>query len=667
MRLDSIAPLGFQVGYGTLGVTGNLGYESKLVSIQGQTVGSAVSAHPPARILYRLGRGYSTFRTRVALNDDVPAGWSHAHFTVLADGRQVAHEPYVVSGQSPRRMEADVTGSELLELVVTTGRWEWAHAVWIEPELDGQPLVAQPEHLVDCLGRSEMVVPSPRPQARRCVATVASHGFDEMLDDLLGSLNANGGCQDALRVVVSLGDDIACAKVAAKYRATLIPCSPRAKVNPMSKGLLYSLARVVDAEYFICLDADMLVLGDLRPVFGALEAAPEGTVYGCREGNGRGLLNLGHALETVYGGHAGDLTRLLGNTNGESAYPLVVNDGIFAAGRTAMMALDGAIREMPEAAKWVDERPNIWWRNQFVFNLALAKLHCGAELDSAYNVQLHAQDVEAHWEGSRLQASWRGRPVRIIHFSGVGRRKLGPWRHHFRKVADPLVGTGDGDGYAAFLDALRPWVAKHGVRALAWSFYGTTDARDARVRDPGVFPLFAALHYLIRSNGCTRVVESGTARGVSAACIASAVAHRPGARVVTYDPSVLPGRNELWATLPQSIGSVIEFRQADAVAGIAASTAAGERFDAAFLDSIHTEEHVWKEFQVAREAVVEGGLILIHDVRYADGTVEGALQRIEAAGYGVTRLWTGEGCVREDDNLGLAVIENRRRKVDAAE
>ena len=33
---------------------------------------------------------------------------------------------------------------------------------------------------------------------------------------------------------------------------------------------------------------------------------------------------------------------------------------------------------------------------------------------------------------------------------------------------------------------------------------------------------FANLHYLVRSNGCVRVIEAGTARGVSAACLASA-------------------------------------------------------------------------------------------------------------------------------------------------
>ena len=38
-----------------------------------------------------------------------------------------------------------------------------------------------------------------------------------------------------------------------------------------------------------------------------------------------------------------------------------------------------------------------------------------------------------------------------------------------------------------------------------------------------------------------------------------------------------------------------------------------------------------------------------------------ALARIEAAGYGVVCLRAAEAGVREDDQPGLALIENRRR------
>jgi predicted O-methyltransferase YrrM len=402
----------------------------------------------------------------------------------------------------------------------------------------------------------------------------------------------------------------------------------------------------------------MLVLGDLRPVFGALEALPPGKILCCREGNSHLSNHLGSALRGMYGGSSAD-ARLLQVTPQEESYSLVVNDGIFAGDRVALLALDGAIRNIPHAASWMDANPKVSWRNQFVFNFALARLDCGVELDSLYNVQLHAQDVRFSDEGARIRAEWRGRSARILHFSGGAKKKYPQLQGVFARVADPLRPAGRADAYAMFLDALRAWLGRHGVGGLAWSFYGLSTADGARVGDASSLPLLAAIHYLVRSNGCVRIMETGTAWGVSAACLASAVAHRDGGRVVTLDPYVHAGREELWATLPPAHKACIEARQVDALGGMRAAAEKGERYDAILLDSIHTEEHVWAEFELARHLVCPGGLILIHDAVYTGGTVEGALRRIENAGYNVVRLWTAEGGVAEDDHLGMAVIENR--------
>jgi predicted O-methyltransferase YrrM len=662
--LDTL-PLGHaEVGYGTLGLHGHLGYEAKQVTVYGHPYAHALSTHPPARLGFTLDGRFASFACQVALNDDVQAGMSHADFAVLADGQQVAAAPYVVAGEPPRQLKAAIAGAQHLELVVRTSRWAYCHAVWLDPQVSGDAAEAPAGTLLDCLGRTAITLPPTLPRAQRCLATIVSPGFEGLLDDLLGSFYAHSHCQDALVVVFGVDVTPACEQVIAKYQATLLRCTAHARVNATVKAVLYSVARVVDAEQFLCLDADMLVLGDLRPLFAALDACPEGSILACREGNGRGYHNLEHILTAAYGGSSADLTRLLGSPNGEGTYPLVVNDGLFAGSRTALLALDGFIRAMPDAITWVDERRDIWWRNQFVFNLALARLNCGVELDSDYNIQLHVQDVELHWAGGRMQALWYGRAVRVLHFSGGGRRKYPTWRGLFAKVLDPLVGAGGGDGYAVFLTALRAWTGRYGLTGLAWSFYGTTDARTAQVRDPSTLPILALLHYLIRANGCVRVLETGTARGISAACLASAVAHRTHGRVVTFDPAVHPERVELWATLPEAMRTCIEPRAIGSLEGLTASLEAGERYDAALLDSIHTEEHVWAEFQLATQLVCPGGLILIHDAIYAHGTVAQALQRIEAAGYGVIRLWTATTGVREDDNLGLAVIENRCRPTE---
>jgi predicted O-methyltransferase YrrM len=439
-------------------------------------------------------------------------------------------------------------------------------------------------------------------------------------------------------------------------------------VNATVKSVLYSAARVIDAEQFVCLDADMLVLESLEPLFAAMQALPEGSILACREGNGSHFADVESILHTAYCGRPGDLARITGREHGgEGAYPLVVNDGLFAGGRAALLALDHAIRGWTAAPAWVDERRDVWWRNQAVFNLALAHLRCGVELDDAWNVQLHVQNVEMSWERARVSARFRGRQVRVLHFSGVGRRKYPGWRGHFARAGEPVTGPGGGDGYAAFLRALRGWLGRHGRRALAWSFYGTADAGDGSVADPAVWPLFAFLHYLLRSSGCARVLETGTARGISAACMASAVAHRPGAAVVTMDVTEFPERAALWQGLPPDISACIDARRGDSLALMDAAIARGERYDAALLDSIHEESFVYAEFQRAVQLVCPGGMILFHDAHYTGGTVDRALRRIEADGYGVTRLWGAECGAREDDGLGFAIVENRIRSTRAAD
>ena len=135
-----------------------------------------------------------------------------------------------------------------------------------------------------------------------------------------------------------------------------------------------------------------------------LDACPAGSILVCREGNARGYRDLNHALTTTYGGRPNDVHRLLGTYDAEPAYPLVVNDGLFAGSRNALLAVDGVIAGMREAEAWLAERPDISWRNQFIFNLALARLDCGVPLDSTYNVQLHVHDVELCWGGGRIEA-----------------------------------------------------------------------------------------------------------------------------------------------------------------------------------------------------------------------------------------------------------------------
>ena len=196
--------------------------------------------------------------------------------------------------------------------------------------------------------------------------------------------------------------------------------------------MLYSVARIIDARKFVCLDADMLVLGGLAPLFAAVEAAPPHSIFACREANGHGLRDLNHAIHAVYGGRPGDLHRIMNGASREGNFDLPVNDGLFAGSRGALLALDGLLRRWPSANAWIDERRDVWWRNQFVFNLALARLRCAVELDPVFNIQLNAQEVDLSADReTALSAHWHGQLVRVLHFNGRGRQKYTHWRAEF--------------------------------------------------------------------------------------------------------------------------------------------------------------------------------------------------------------------------------------------
>ena len=97
--LDSISPAFYEIGYGGLGVGGDLGYEQKAVVVHGKHYAHALSTHPPARVHFRLAGEYTAFECSVALNDDVSRGASRANFSVLVDGVEIAHAADVQSGE----------------------------------------------------------------------------------------------------------------------------------------------------------------------------------------------------------------------------------------------------------------------------------------------------------------------------------------------------------------------------------------------------------------------------------------------------------------------------------------------------------------------------------------------------------------------------------------
>ena len=427
MYLDQLEIKEQAVGYGTVGMGGALGYDGLNVNVQRQERQHAISAHAPSRLVFACDGRFQQFSCSVALSDDVAHLGSSADFIVLADGRVAGVAPQVRAGDPPRELSVNVNHCRQLELVTQSLQWSFCHSVWIDPQAFTETEVSP--DWGDALKRVRVRRLLRLPRAEHCIATVVSAGYGDLLEGLLGSLRAQNLPPETLIVVFNIGNDARCSQIIARHHAYEIGCDPLARYNAAIKSVLYSVASLVDAEKFICLDSDMIVLNDLSGVFDAIDAHAPDSILIVRDAfltNGNLLKQLGEH----YRGDRNDLNLLLGSISDEGNYELIVNDGLFAGSRQALLGVDNLMRNMPYAAAWIDYYADHGWRNQFVFNLVLARLRCGIELDPRYNLQMHMNNAEPEVIDSRLQALWRGRRAHVLHFCGWGRDKYHDWRKH---------------------------------------------------------------------------------------------------------------------------------------------------------------------------------------------------------------------------------------------
>ncbi len=303
------------------------------------------------------------------------------------------------------------------------------------------------KNLVDPLQRIEIPLFRPAPVAGHAIVTMCSAGFERLLDSFLGSLNRNGGLLPGARVfVLNIDDNAACnramrAHTKQNLNVTSIPCFGLSRPLPASKAALYAAAEIIEADYYLCLDVDTLILQSLRPLFEQMQNVAAHKILCARDANGDyhwanmdfGVATIGEYLAAVYDlwmptfeKHATRLGAPL------SQIEYVVNDGVFGGSRAAMLQLSNTLREwMPRERAFLDAHPI---RNQLLFNLALAKNDAFARLNDLYNVQVHA--VQGNLERRDNSMAWHHSngtiyPA-ILHFTGYTKNAFPDLQQQFR-------------------------------------------------------------------------------------------------------------------------------------------------------------------------------------------------------------------------------------------
>lgn len=384
--------------------------------------GIAVSA---GRIKYRLDQEYHYFSCDLAVGTEIIDIDVNASFSLYSDGELCAFVPNVHPSQPLQNISANIYGGKELELVVEVkGRdAENCQFLWLNPVLSKEPR----NKILGALNDITISIPSDLPKVDKCITMVSDSDFVARLDTMLYSLYKNGNCNDATLVVFAFGNISKFEYLVAKYNVYLVDCTLLCDFTYKVKTVALSMAQVIRANKYLYLDADMLVLDDMYPIFDMIDVVSDDKILVC-EDTTTTAIDLGQAMfdpSDVYGGYEEDI-EFIGITDKEMRYSLLINNGIYAGSRKAVLGLESLIRAtLPNSAYWEKFRmvDHIFWREQGIFNWVLARGDLGIKIDELYNLQLNAREVDIDYSGLLPTVTYNGKKVKVLHFNGTGRDK----------------------------------------------------------------------------------------------------------------------------------------------------------------------------------------------------------------------------------------------------
>ena len=272
------------------------------------------------------------------------------------------------------------------------------------------------DYYYDPLLRTRVKLPVPEISVDEVICTVAGVGYDLWLNGLLASLKHRGNVDQAQRVVFNLGNDPKVSEVAALWSAICIPVEEVVPTRQWSKSILYSAASILKTGRLICLDVDMLILGDISDLFTIVKTCEDNSVFVVQDGIAKSRLQ--EFVLNIYHCDAYEIDRLgLSSSLGDS--PFIINDGIMVGSYLAFLKVENELRKLYLGNWDILERQPI--RNQLLFNIALIQSNTGVNLSHIYNGQMHAchKDVVLSRDNIRNTKMFHNNhELKIAHYSG---------------------------------------------------------------------------------------------------------------------------------------------------------------------------------------------------------------------------------------------------------
>ncbi len=275
---------------------------------------------------------------------------------------------------------------------------------------------------LDCLERMEVEVPDPPIRCERCICTVVSPGYEAMTEVMLDTLACNGQSPEA-RVVLFTVDD-SYHTLAHRTDITRIRCRSLERLSPAVKGALYSASRFVKAGKILTLEADMLVVDSLQPLWALLDVVCPTVLLGSRPGQAQKRFKMLSHMTNTMKAKRSDMEFITGLVDFDS--PFWFNGGVIAGAQEAFMRLDAEMRRLaPYSILWMEGGSPVAFTDEYLMNLCISLMNNSAELAGTFNQQFY--DLERdRWvqtvkpaQGSAYRQD--GYPSHILHIISTAR------------------------------------------------------------------------------------------------------------------------------------------------------------------------------------------------------------------------------------------------------
>ena len=382
MYLDQLIPKESLISYGTLGVKGEMGYQI-IPSINGQNYNHCISTHASSIVKYELNGKYNSFHSYIALNDSSSENAS-VEFQVICDGQLKYISSRVKKFDKLRPVNIDITETNILELRCFNFGDSISHSLWIDAICDENELA----HHIGPFNNTYIDLNFDKRKSKYASIVFASDNMAKYLYAFLKTFQKNSNLKDCINYVVISEESFIIRKIAKHFNAVVLKSNKTNNYKVESlidlKDSTYTIAKHIDAEYFVISDIDILVQKDLT------EAFIDGKIGISRDSN-TDENTFGELISSDWSAYKGDVKTLdlLGINELEYNHKDILNCGFITGSKKELMVLEDELRKLlPESQFFLCFNNGASVREQALINLALIRANNYQVLDYSFNQQL---------------------------------------------------------------------------------------------------------------------------------------------------------------------------------------------------------------------------------------------------------------------------------------